>query len=343
MGLKLVKYEIYSQFWCAHIFLLSKWRNHVTQVCASWLQADGEESQVRRVDSAEITVRQEFSHRRTFQQCSVEVCLAAWVQRCAGTKGSDGHRHQSRDEHRHWDHHHNSKWRGVQKGHSARRRESRERSLPVSITARTSSRYESQRSADPTDLPWYDGLPGWAQQSRDRHSEWGSTVHPVTPRVPARGFPRPVLNPSTLLILRICPEMMGCRDRHSSHGPGIVSGVLWSIRQLRLCPGTGFPRSVLNLPAAMTADPVRYQRVPKVSNVYRPSTIGWSSRCRPITGGWPSSGCRTSRGGWSVQSRPVPAVNAVPVLLQNLGVQPQVLSIVRRAPFEGSNVLGSDT
>ena len=93
----------------------------------------------------------------------------------------------------------------------ARRRYSRERSRPVSTMGQTSSRYESQHSADST------GLRGSAQQSRDRHSERGSTVHPVTP------------------VSQCSADPTGLRDQHSSHRTGTVSGV-----QLLLCPAQGF-------------------------------------------------------------------------------------------------------
>ena len=46
---------------------------------------------------------------------------------------------------------------------------------------RTSSKHESQHTADST------GLPGSAQQSWARHSEQGSTVHPATPPVSRHG------------------------------------------------------------------------------------------------------------------------------------------------------------
>ena len=63
----------------------------------------------------------------------------------------------------------------------ARHGESRERSCPGSSMGRTSSKHESQHTADST------GLPGSAQQSWARHSEQGSTVHPATPPVSRHG------------------------------------------------------------------------------------------------------------------------------------------------------------
>ena len=70
----------------------------------------------------------------------------------------------------------------------ARHRESRKRSCPGSSTGQTSSKHESQHSADST------GLPGSAQQSWARHSEQGSTVHPVTPPVSRHGASQTTTN-----------------------------------------------------------------------------------------------------------------------------------------------------